>query len=129
MERLKLIAAVTSFGLLTACATRAPRQQAAVESPPPAASSAAPTLSPSHSPRYRCDHEIEFTVRFDDGSAQVDAGAHGSDTLLRDAGGTTPQQTVYSSTSMKAEFGLGADGREATLNIASPPLQAHCVRE
>jgi hypothetical protein len=68
-------------------------------------------------------------VRFDDGSAQIDAGVQGSETLLRDAGGVTPQQTVYSSTRLKAEFGLGADGREALLHYVSPALEAHCTKD
>jgi hypothetical protein len=79
--------------------------------------------------RYRCEHDIEFTVRFADDSALVDAGPRGSDVLLRDAGGTTPQQTVYSNPRMRAEFGLGASGREAVLRYALLPLVAHCVRE
>jgi hypothetical protein len=79
--------------------------------------------------RYHCEHDIEFTVRFADDSALVDAGPRGSDVLLRDAGGTTPQQTVYSNPRMRAEFGLGASGREAVLRYALLPLVAHCVRE
>ena len=42
-------------------------------------------------------------------------GSRGNDVLLRDAGGMTPQQTVYSNARMRAEFGLGASGREAIL--------------
>jgi len=79
--------------------------------------------------RYRCDAGIAFTVRFADDTAAVDAGPRGSDVLLRDAGGATPQQTVYSNSRMRAEFGLGASGREAMLRYASPPLAAHCVLE
>ena len=91
-------------------------------SPPPVAQHSPPP------PHFRCDHGIEFTVRFDDGTAQIDAGPQGSDTLLRDAGGVTPQQTVYSSTRVKAEFGLGDQGREAVLHYVSPPLEAHCTK-
>jgi hypothetical protein len=79
--------------------------------------------------RYRCEHDIEFTVRFVDDSAVVDSGPRGNDVLLRDAGGTTPQQTVYSNPRMRAEFGLGASGREAILRYALLPLVAHCVRD
>jgi hypothetical protein len=80
-------------------------------------------------PRYRCDQGIAFTVRFEDGTAVVDAGQRGSEVLLRDAGGATPQQTVYSNPRMRAEFGLGTSGREAMLRYASPPLAAHCIQE
>ncbi|MDP3761290.1 MAG: hypothetical protein Q8R01_12325 [Ramlibacter sp.] len=95
-------------------------------SPPPGAAPAAPQASAT---RYRCDQGIAFAVRFTDDTALVDAGPRGSDVLLRDAGGATPQQTVYSNARMRAEFGLGASGREAMLRYASPPLAAHCIQE
>jgi hypothetical protein len=79
--------------------------------------------------RYRCDQGVAFTVRFTDDTAVVDAGPRGSDVLLRDAGGATPQQTVYSNSRMRAEFGLGVSAREAMLRYASPPLAAHCILE
>lgn len=79
--------------------------------------------------RYRCDNGVAFTARFDNGTAVIDAGARGTETLLRDAGGMTPQQTVYSSTSLKAEFGLEPDGRGAKLSYLAPALEAKCVRE
>lgn len=86
-------------------------------------------MASSGAPRYRCDNNIAFTVRFGDGTADIDAGSRGQDALLRDAGGLTPQQTVYSSTRLKAEFGLDPAGRGAKLNYAAPALEAHCVRE
>jgi hypothetical protein len=92
-------------------------------SPPPA-----PAATASPLPHYRCDHNIEFTVRFADDTATVDAGARGSEQLLRDAGGVTPQQTVYSNPRLRAEFGLGASGGEALLHYLSPPMEMHCVR-
>ena len=80
-------------------------------------------------PRYRCDHDVAFTVRYGDDTVTVDAGTRGSELLLRDAGGVTPQQTVYSNPRLRAEFGLGANGREAILRYPSPPLVVHCLRE
>jgi hypothetical protein len=79
------------------------------------------------STRYRCDQATDFTVRFADDSATLDAPA-GSEQLLRDAGGLTPQQTVYSNSRLRAEFGLGERGDEALLHYLSPPLEMHCVR-
>jgi hypothetical protein len=78
--------------------------------------------------QYRCDDATEFTVRFADDGAAVDEPARGSQQLLRDAGGVTPQQTVYSNGRLRAEFGLGGRGDEASLHYVSPPLQLHCVR-
>jgi len=80
-------------------------------------------------PRYRCDQGMAFTVRFADGTATIDAGPRGTETLLRDAGGLTPQQTVYSSTRMRAAFGLGPEGRGAKLNFLAPALEVTCFRE
>jgi hypothetical protein len=90
---------------------------------------AQPTRSDPGLQRFRCDNGIAFTVRFGEGTAEIDAGSQGAELLLRDAGGITPAQTVYSSTQLKAEFGLGADGRQAMLHYASPPLEARCVRD
>ena len=64
-----------------------------------------------------------------DDSAVIDAGSRGNDVLLRDAGGVTPQQTVYSNPRVRAEFGLGTGGREAILRYLSPQLIANCVRD
>ena len=77
--------------------------------------------------RYRCDGGLQFTVRFADGSAIL-KGARGDDVLLRDAGGQGAQ-TVYSNPRMRAEFGLGAGGREAVLHYPVAPLATRCVRE
>ncbi|MDO8440693.1 MAG: hypothetical protein Q7S97_05735 [Polaromonas sp.] len=83
--------------------------------------------SPSVPLQYRCEHGIEFTVKFVDDSAVLD-GPGGHDVLFRDAGGQGPLQAVYSNTRMRAEFGLGAGGREAVLHYPLLPLVARCVR-
>ena len=79
-------------------------------------------------PRYVCEHGIEFTVRFVDDTAVLD-GTRGHEVLYRDAGGLTPQQTVYSNPRMKAEFGLGTTGREAIVRYPLLPLAARCARD
>ena len=79
-------------------------------------------------PHFRCDDDTEFTVNFRDDMAIVDAGTRGSELLLRDAGGITPQQTVYTNPRLRAQFGLGADGSEAVLHYLAPALQVHCRR-
>ena len=78
--------------------------------------------------RYRCEHGIEFTVRFVDDTALLDAGSRGYDLLYRDAGGLTPQQTVFSNARLRAEFGLGSGTNEALLRYPALPLVARCVR-
>jgi hypothetical protein len=114
--------------LPTACLGCTALAPAPAGAPAPAASPAAATASaPSH--RYHCDHGIEFTVLFGEDSATVDAGPRGREALLRDAGGVTPLQSVYSNPRMRAEFGLGVSGREATLRDLLEPLVARCVRQ
>lgn len=85
--------------------------------------------STAPSPHYSCEHNLEFTARFIDDTALLDAGRFGSDLLQRDAGGVTPGQSVYSNPRMRAEFGLGAGGREAILRYFLLPLVARCVRD
>lgn len=77
---------------------------------------------------YRCEQGITFKVRFVDDSALLE-GARPDGVLFRDAGGQGPQQAVYSNATMRAEFGLGANGREALLTYPPLPLTARCVRD
>ncbi len=78
-------------------------------------------------PHYRCEHGIEFSVKFVDDSAVLN-GSRGYDVLYRDAGGQGDKQTVYSNPRMRAEFGLGTSGQEALLRYPLLPLVARCVR-
>ena len=98
----------------------APAAPPASPAPPAPVAAAKPAL-----PHFRCEGGLEIDVRFGDGSAELLFASREPETLLRDAGGTTPQQTVYSNTSAKVEF----DGRDARLNLVAPPLQARCVRD
>lgn len=83
---------------------------------------------PAGPQRYRCDRDIAFTVRFGDDTAVLDLGSRGIETLSRDAGGVTPQQTVYSSPKIRVEFGLGESAREAVLRYLEPPFAVRCQR-
>ena len=131
----KLLVLAVGVAVLWGCAATAPAGPPAPAAPALSASPIAPAgsveaASPGASlDHYRCDEGVAFTVRFADDSATIDAGPRGSEVLLRDAGGTTPQQTVYSNARMRAEFGLGASGREAILRYPLAPLVAHCVRD
>jgi hypothetical protein len=121
-----LATGVLAAAVLWGCTAPVP----APSSGPAPTPSPGPTTSPAPAlVQYRCDQSVEFTVRFVDDSAMLDAGPRGSEVLLRDAGGTTPQQTVYSNPRMRAEFGLGASGREATVRYLLVPLVAHCVQK
>ena len=132
----KLLATGLSIGaMLCGCAsgpirdaTPVPATQAAPAPVAPATPVAPPTpaIAGTH---YRCERNIEFNVRFANDEAVLDAMPLGSETLLRDAGGVSPEQTVYTNARMRAEFGLGAGGREAILRMPEAPLVAHCVRD
>jgi hypothetical protein len=99
----------------------------ASQASPPAGAAASVLSSPAAGlTRYRCDQGLEFTVRFINDTALLDSAARGHEVLLRDAGGLTPQQTVYSNSRLRAEFGLGTAGREAILRYLAPALVAHC---
>lgn len=77
---------------------------------------------------YRCENGLEFSVRFVDDTAVLE-GNRGYSLLYRDAGGQGPQQTVYSSPALRAEFGMGRNGKEALLHYPLLPLTARCVRD
>ena len=85
-------------------------------------------LKTAEADRYRCENDIAFTVRFADDSAAINSN-RGYEVLYRDAGGLTPNQTVYSNPRMRAEFGLGTTGREAILRYLRQPLVVRCVRD
>jgi hypothetical protein len=72
---------------------------------------------------------MAFSVQYAQDAATIDATERGRDVVLRDAGGITPQQTVYSNERVRVELGLGANGNEAILRYAEPPLVAHCTRD
>ena len=103
----RVLMAMLAAGALAGCATSLWRAPAAL---------------------YRCEHGIEFTARYVDDTAVLD-GTRGYDVLLRDAGGQGEKQAVYSNPRMRAEFGLGASGREAVLHYPLLPLVARCVRD
>lgn len=95
--------------------------------PAPPAPQPAPLAAPAPAklPHYRCEGGLEFDARFGEGSVELRFASREPELLLRDAGGTTPQQTVYSSTRAKVEF----DGRDAKLNFVAPPVEARCRRD
>ena len=97
-------------------------------------------IDSGNGPVYRCEHGIVFTVKFADNTALLSgarkpSGSSGSpsagdqDLLLRDAGGQGAQQAFYSNPRMRAEFGLGASGREAILRYPLLPLVVRCLRD
>ena len=107
---LKKIIALTLCALLSGCATDSG------------------SLKIAEAERYRCENDIAFTVRFLDDSAAINSN-RGYEMLYRTAGGLTPIQTVYSNPRMRAEFGLGATGKEAILRYLLQPVVVRCARD
>ena len=93
--------------------------------------------STGSAPLYQCEHGMAFTVKFADNTALLSgarkpsgsSGAGDQDLLLRDAGGQGAQQAFYSNPRMRAEFGLGASGRDAILRYPLLPLVVRCLRD
>lgn len=128
MLRVLAVGLLAGAGMLGCASTPPVTLAPSPAAPQPASQASPPVLSGPAAglTRYRCDQGVEFTVRFIDDTAVLDSAARGHELLLRDAGGLTPQQTVYSNSRLRAEFGLGGAGREATLRYLAPALVAHC---
>ena len=77
---------------------------------------------------YKCDHAATFSVKFADDTAVLD-GTRGHELLYRDAGGQGELQSVYSNPLLRAEFGLGASGKDAILRDLVLPRVLHCERQ
>ena len=123
--RLAVLMSLLAAGWVAGCAL-----PPAATAPPVGATPATPASPAASLPRFRCEHDIEFTVRYADDTAVIDAGPRGREVLLRDAGGLTPQQSVFSNPRLRAEFGLGAGGKEAVLRYLAPaPLVAQCKQD
>ena len=79
-----------------------------------------------------CDNNQPMRVRFDGDSAALD-GPRGYEVLYRDAGagagGQGARQSHFANLNTRAEFGLGANGREAVLRYTLAPLVLRCVRQ
>jgi hypothetical protein len=122
---------VAVFAATGLCGCAAPSLAAAPVRPdgpaqPPTAQAGS---GPARPWSYRCDGGLDFNVHFGDGVATVDGAPGGSQMLLRDAGGATPQQTVYSNERMRVEFGLGETGREAIVREAGASDGVHCIAQ
>lgn len=102
---------------------------AAAIAPPAPAAASAPAPQAVDGLRYRCEQDLMVSVHLASDSATVDAGPRGKEVLLRDAGGVTPHHTVFSNPRLRAEFGVGADGREALLHWLAPQaVTVRCTR-
>ena len=91
----------------------------------PTVSTAQPAPTPGRT-LYRCDTGEAVVVQEEQDTVIVSGLPRGEERLGRDAGGLTPRQAVFSGPTLRAEFGLGADGREMALQSFHPPGVLHC---
>ncbi|MES2784084.1 MAG: hypothetical protein V4684_01355 [Pseudomonadota bacterium] len=134
-----LLAALAVSVVMAGCATKgqdpASSAPAAPSPAPPPAPSATPPAATAPAPAqstdstYRCENGVQFSLRVASDGAVIDMGARGSESLLRDAGGITPDQTVYTNARIRAEFGLGPQGRGAALRYIATPVVLRCTRD
>jgi hypothetical protein len=80
-------------------------------------------------PLYRCDNGAQWRVQFVGDTALISDASGQEEVLLRDAGGQGPQQAVFSNSTLRAQFGLGAEAREAALHYFAPPVAVRCLRD
>ena len=73
---------------------------------------------------FDCEDRSSFVARFEGDAARIERDSRPPEQLLRDAGGTAPQQSVWSNDRLRAEFGLGGRADEALLHPLSPPQPA-----
>jgi hypothetical protein len=76
---------------------------------------------------YDCGQAPGFEITLGTGSAVL-TGPRGRLELLRDAGGLTPQQTVYTNEGFRLELGLGPQGQQAVLQTLQPASIVRCKR-
>lgn len=92
-----------------------PRSELAPADPPPE-----PQPAAADGTRYACDNGLTIRARFTGDSVTLAGLPQGDEVLLRDAGGVTPEQTVWSNERMRAEFGLPPDSEGAALHLLQP---------
>lgn len=130
-----------AFAQVIAAATLLVAGCAAVEPPPtvkpvPDADPSPPRVQPRAEPPavegspYACDNDLTVHARFANDTVTLAGLPQGEEVLLRDAGGVTPEQTVWSNERLRAEFGLPPGGAGAVLQLLQPQaLTLHCQRQ
>ena len=112
--------------LLTACALRRPPEPQAPSSPPAAVSQPpGEPVAPQTAPQgagilLACDGGLQLRLRIRGDEVHVEGLPGGPEVVLRDAGGLTPQHTVFSNPRLRLELGVGRDASEAVLHLLQP---------
>lgn len=133
--RVALVATASASVLIAGCAARpvepavvAPAADAAAHAP---ASDAAAAVAPPSSPAaasYECADGTRLRVQPEGDVLVVEGPPGGPFHLGRDAGGFTPEQTVWSGPQLRVELGLGTGGDRALVQSLYPPHTVECRR-
>lgn len=124
MKHILTLAGLPLALLLSACSTLpgpAPARKATVLPAPNASTPTATNVA------YDCGHAPGFELTLGADSAVL-TGPRGRLELLRDAGGLTPQQTVYTNARFRLALGLGPQGQQAVLQTLQPLSIVRCKR-
>lgn len=132
------IAALTAAALMAGCAIR----PVAGPPPAPAPAPAAPTVAPDPAPAvaepppsspstasYDCTDGTRLRVLPQGDVLVVEDLPGGPYRLGRDAGGFTPEHTVWSGPQLRVELGLGARGDVALVQSLYPPQTVECRKK
>lgn len=119
--------------LVAGCASVEPGPPALAPEPAPAAPlpglQSPPRPAETIGTPFVCDDGLTVHVRFGEGSVTLFGLPEGDQVLLRDAGGVTPEETVWSNERLRAQFGLPPSGQGAVLHVLEPqPSTLHCRR-
>ncbi|HZY17110.1 MAG TPA: hypothetical protein VFE82_01440 [Ramlibacter sp.] len=117
----RLLALAPALSVLAGCVAPPGPAPAGSRGPLAAPAAVAAVPDPAAGTTYHCDDGSVVVARFTSDTLQLAGLPQGPELLLRDAGGTRPGHTVWSSPGWRAEFGSGEDDAAATLHRLRPP--------
>ena len=131
------IAVLAAAALMAGCAIRPVAERSPASTP---AEPAAPAIAPDPAPVAEPPSSSPFTASYDCGDGTrlrvlpqgdvlvVEELPGGPYRLGRDAGGFTPEHTVWSGPQLRVELGLGLKGDVALVQSLYPPHTVECRR-
>lgn len=128
------VIAFAASALVAGCATRLPQTPPPEPQPPAVApdpvSAPAPEPPPSSPDAgiYECGDGTRLRVQPQGDVLVVEDLPGGPYRLGRDAGGFTPEHTVWSGPQLRVELGLGPKGEVALVQSLYPPHTVECRR-
>ena len=126
------IPVLVAVAWVAGCAMRPPPAPDPVPAPPPVAAEPAPAAAPppslTDSASYECGDGTRLRVQPQGDVLVVEDVPGGPYRLGRDAGGFTPEHTVWSGPQLRVELGLGPKADVALVQSLYPPHTVECRR-